>query len=233
MTGVEVPAAKTRWLESQWEFVRSELPPAPARIIDLGCGPYGGFVPMLRRAGYDAIGVDPKAPAEPGYHQRNFEQLTAAPPADAVIACTSLHHTDDLAAVLDHISAALRPGAPLVVIEWDWLRFDERTARWCFDRLSQSEEPGWLHRHRDRWRESSLPWQDHLTAWATEEHLHNADALVTAFQRQFTTRHLSFGPYFFADLDGVSPEDERIAIEVGQIQATGIRFVGTSKEHRA
>jgi hypothetical protein len=29
-----------RWLNSQWDFVRSHLPPAPARVIDLGCGPH-------------------------------------------------------------------------------------------------------------------------------------------------------------------------------------------------
>ena len=51
-----------RWLSAAWPFVRSRLPAPPARIVDVGCGPQGGFVPMLRAAGYDAEGVDPRAP---------------------------------------------------------------------------------------------------------------------------------------------------------------------------
>ena len=42
--------------------VRARLPEAPARVVELGCGPLGGLVPGLRAAGYDAVGVDPAAP---------------------------------------------------------------------------------------------------------------------------------------------------------------------------
>jgi len=35
-----------------------------------------------------------------------------------------------------------------------------------------------------------------------------------------------FGPYFFADLASITEADERAAIDVGQIQATGIQYVG-------
>jgi 2-polyprenyl-3-methyl-5-hydroxy-6-metoxy-1,4-benzoquinol methylase len=38
------------------------LPAPPARVLEIGCGPLGGFVPMLRASGYDATGVDPRAP---------------------------------------------------------------------------------------------------------------------------------------------------------------------------
>jgi hypothetical protein len=33
------------------------------------------------------------------------------------------------------------------------------------------------------------------------------------------------GPYFFADLDDVSPADEQSAIDAGLIHAAGLRFV--------
>jgi hypothetical protein len=52
----------TRWLNSQWDFVRSHLPPAPARVIDIGCGPHGGFMPAPRHTGYDAAPA-----ARPGF----------------------------------------------------------------------------------------------------------------------------------------------------------------------
>jgi hypothetical protein len=34
-----------RWLDTQWALVRGRLPSPPARVVDLGCGPLGGFVP--------------------------------------------------------------------------------------------------------------------------------------------------------------------------------------------
>ncbi|WP_158558066.1 hypothetical protein [Spongiactinospora gelatinilytica] len=33
------------WLAAMWPFVLANLPPAPARILEIGCGPAGGFVP--------------------------------------------------------------------------------------------------------------------------------------------------------------------------------------------
>lgn len=224
-----MPAHEQRWLDAQWQFVRANLPPAPASVIDLGCGPFGGFVPALRQAGYEACGVDTEAPDEPGYYRVEFEQFTPTRPADAVIASTSLHHTADPGVVLDHVRAALRPGGALVVVEWDWPRFDERTARWCFARLDHTTEPGWLSTHRDRWRESGQSWSEYLNAWAAEEGLHPGDALIAALTRQFDTVQLARGPYVFADLDGISPDDERAAIDRGEINATGIEFVGVRR----
>jgi len=29
-------------------------------MVEVGCGPLGGFVPMLRADGYDAVGIDPQ-----------------------------------------------------------------------------------------------------------------------------------------------------------------------------
>ena len=56
-----------RWLATIWPFVRAHLPEAPASVVGIGCGPLEGFVPMLRSHGYDAIGIDPEAPAGPHY----------------------------------------------------------------------------------------------------------------------------------------------------------------------
>jgi SAM-dependent methyltransferase len=229
VSAASMPAAERRWLDAQWDFVRLSLPPPPASVIDLGCGPYGRFVPALRRAGYEAFGVDTEAPDEPGYYRVEFERFTPARPADAVIACTSLHHVVDPDVVLGHVRAALHPGGVLVAVEWDWPRFDERTARWCFARLGDTAEPGWLHRHRDGWRESGQPWPGYFASWAAEEGLHPGDVLIAALTRQFDTVLLARGPYVFADLDGISPDDERAAIDRGELNATGIQFVGARR----
>src|SRR5260221_12516209 len=80
-----------RWLAAVWPFVRAQLPPAPAAVAEIGCGPLGGFVPALRSAGYDAVGIDPEAPEGAWYRQVGVEGGQTAP-VPPIIAGTSLHH---------------------------------------------------------------------------------------------------------------------------------------------
>jgi SAM-dependent methyltransferase len=220
---------KERWLAALLPFVRTHLPPAPGRVLEIGCGPAGGFVPALRDHGYEAAGVDPAAPEGPGYHQVEFERFEAAEPVHAIVACTSLHHVADLDEVLDRAAARLVPGGVLVVVEWAYEKFDEATARWCFDRLPETGEPGWLHCHRDRWHASGEPWDAYIRGWAGEEHLYSGEAIIGALQARFRTRLRAPAPYFFTDLHrAVAEADEREAIEIGRIQATGIRYVANA-----
>jgi hypothetical protein len=93
---IDTTTAKQRWLSALWPIVQAHLPPAPSRVLEIGCGPEGGFVPAMREHGYDAVGVDPAAPSGPGYHQTDFENHQPTGPADAIVACTSLHHVSDL-----------------------------------------------------------------------------------------------------------------------------------------
>jgi SAM-dependent methyltransferase len=159
----DVSAADRRWLAANWPFVRQHLPPPPCRVLDIGCGPLGGFVPALRADGYDAEGVDPDAPQGVHYHQVEFEEYAGGQPAGAIVASTSLHHVSDLDEVVDLIAQRLEPDGVLVVVEWARERFDEASARWCFDRLAD-DEPGWLHRHRDNWLASGQPWAAYTRA---------------------------------------------------------------------
>jgi SAM-dependent methyltransferase len=218
-----------RWLAAVWPFVRQQLPSAPATVLEIGCGPLGGFVPALLRDGHDATGVDPEAPEGSGYHRVEFERYEPPGPVDCVVASTSLHHVADPDAVLDRVAATLVPGGTLVVVEWAWERFDEATARWCFARLvpaTPAAEPGWLDRHRDQWAASGQPWAAYCRAWAAEQGLHAGQELVRGLDARFDRRLCADGPYFFADLAGTSEADEQAAIDAGQIQATGIRYAG-------
>lgn len=104
-------------------------------------------------------------------------------------------------------------------------RFDEATARWCFDRLAD-DEPGWLHRHRDRWLASGDAWDVYLDGWAASEGPYTGDNILQALAARFDTRLSARGPYFFADLSGVTAADEQTAIDAGHIQANGIKYVG-------
>lgn len=217
-----------RWLGPLRPFVLSRLPPAPASVIEIGCGTVGGFVPELRQSGYEAVGVDRDAPDGPDYQRVDFEDYAPSRPVDAILASRSLHHVRDVDEVLDGVTAALRPGGVIVVLEWAWERFDESTARWCFARLEPSppEDPGWLQRRRDGWLASGEAWQAYFEGWAEEHGLQRSDRVLAGLDARFERMSSEYAPYFFADLAGGSEAAEQAAIDAGEIRATGIRYAG-------
>jgi SAM-dependent methyltransferase len=219
------------WLAAVWPFVRGRLPSTPATVVEVGCGTLGGFVPALMEAGYAVVGVDPEAPEGPAYWRVELERYEPPQPVDCVVASLSLHHVADLEAALDRVEALLAPGGMLVVVEWAWERFDEATARWCFARLAPpapGAEHDWLHHHRERWAASGQPWDAYLRTWAGQEGLHQGDAIVAALDGRFRRRFHAEGPYLFADLADITEAEEQAAIDAGQIQACGIRYVATT-----
>ncbi len=144
------------------------------------------------------------------------------------MASTSLHHVSDLDTIVDLITQRLDPSGLLVVMEWAWERFDEATARWCFERLAD-DEPGWLHPRRDEWLTSGQSWDVYFDRWARTEGFHTGQDILRSLATRLDTRLLAEGPILFPDLDGVSPADEQAAIDSGRIQAVGIRYVGRPK----
>lgn len=188
---------------------------------------------MLRTAGYEAAGVDPEAPQGPWYCRVEFERYDVPQPADVIVACTSLHHVGDLGSVLDLVDAALVPGGLLVVVEWARERFDEATARWCFDRLPRpGTEPGWLHRRHAEWRDSGQPWDAYCRAWAAAEGLHAGRDIVRELGIRFDTGLITYEPYFFPDLAGITEADEQAAIDARLIQAGRIQYSGRQRPDR-
>jgi hypothetical protein len=49
---------------------------------------------------------------------------------------------------------------------------------------------------------------------------------TSGLDARFDRRLCLYAPYFFADLSDPTEADEQAAIDAGQIQATGIRYVG-------
>jgi SAM-dependent methyltransferase len=223
-----------RWLTALWPSVHAPLPPPPARVLEIGCGPAGGFVPMLGADGYAATGIDPEAPEGAGYRRIEFERYRAPQPADAIVACTSLHHVADLGQVLDLTAAALVPDGVLVVVEWARERFDEATAEWCFARLpGPGEDRGWLNDRYEQWQASGQPWGAYCRSWADGEGLHPGGDILRELQARFDTGELSYGAYFFPDLHDTSEADEDAAIDAGQIRANRIQWHGRRRGARA
>jgi SAM-dependent methyltransferase len=216
-----------RWLAANWPFVRSWIPAAPARVVEIGCGPLGGFVPMLESAGYQVTGVDPEAPAGPSYRKVEFERSELSGPVDAVVACTSLHHVADLGVVLDLVNTVLVPGGVVVMVEWARERFDEATARWCFARLPGSEQDhNWLDHRYAEWQQSGQPWDAYLRSWADAEGMHAGQDILDELDARFDSQPVIYGPFLFSDLADTTEADEQAAIDAGLIQATRIQYVG-------
>jgi SAM-dependent methyltransferase len=196
-------------------------------VIDIGCGPLGGFVPMLRAEGYDAVGIDPRAPDQPHYQRLEFERAELPAQVDAVVASASLHHVADPADVIDRIAGTLMSGGgTVVVVEWAWEKFDEQTAAWCFERLGPDDQGGWLHRRRDDWLASGSKWPSYFRDWAARDGLHPSELLLRLLDERFERRLLTHGPYFFPDLVDTTEADEQTAIDAALIQPTRIDYVG-------
>ena len=195
--------------------------------MEVGCGSLGGFVPALLRGGYTALGVDPKAPEGACYRRVEFERTDLPDHVDAIVACASLHHVTEPGVVLDRIAETLAPDGVVIVVEWDWERFDEATAQWCFARLGAPDRTGWLQRHRSDWIDSAQPWDSYLQTWATGHGIHTGEAILRELDRRLKPQVCRRGPYFFADLAETSEQDELAAIAAGQIQANRIDYVGS------
>jgi len=232
-----------RWLSAVWPFVRDALPAAPARVVEIGCGRLGGFVPRLESAGYEATGVDPEAPSGSSFRQVEFEHYDLPAGLGAVVACTSLHHVADPGQVLDLVRNALAPGGSVVIVEWARERFDEATAHWCFGRLPETGghrdtdhdhgdtdhdhgDHDWLRHRRSEWLESGQSWDAFLRSWAEAEGMHAWPDIRDRLDARFDCEQASYGPYFFADLVDTSEGDEQAAIDSGLIQANRVQYHG-------
>jgi SAM-dependent methyltransferase len=187
-------------------LARSELPPPPARVLEVGCGA-GKLALALAADGYEVIAVDPKAPDGPIFRQTTIEELGDEGPFDGAVASLSLHHIHDLGVALERVRSLLGSGAPFVVREFAWDLVDEPTARWDYAR---------------RGREGGL------AEWRAEhDDLHGFEALRSALDACFRERSFAWGAYLseFEPGDDDESEEQRL-IDAGEIRAVGFVYVG-------
>ena len=120
--------------EASLEWIQTGLPPAPARLLEVGAGG-GELAAQLREDGYEVRAIDPREEPADGVEAVGLIDLDDPPQSyDAAIAMLSLHHVEPLDASLARLAAALRPGAPLLVDEFDVAAFDRRAAAWLLAR---------------------------------------------------------------------------------------------------
>jgi SAM-dependent methyltransferase len=109
------------------DFVLSQLPTPPARLLDMGCGE-GQLARSLTEHGYDVVAIDPEAPDGPIFRRTTIEAFDEPGGFDAVVASLSLHHVHDLGAALDKLRR-LADG-PLILNEHAWDRLEPMTPEW-------------------------------------------------------------------------------------------------------
>ncbi len=206
-------------------FVLRYLPPPPARILEIGCGPAGNLAYAIAAAGYEILAVDPVAPEGPLFRCIPFEDFAEPGPFDAVVASLSMHHIADLTRTGDAIVGLLAPGGRLILEEWDRERLlDDATARWYFHQRRAAEA---VERSA---ADSPLPerFEDWRRAW-TDDHreLHGYGAMRTHLMAPLREIFFMWRPYLYRyDLHPALEPLERALIEEGAIQATGFRWVG-------
>jgi SAM-dependent methyltransferase len=192
-------------------FVIANIPPPPARVLEIGCGA-GELARALAAARYDVTAVDPDAPEGPIFERVRFEDLPERGRFGAVVASRSLHHIADLGVAVDKIARLLDPGGVLVLDEFAWDRLDEATAAWLYER----GRPGEVDRWRDDWR-------------AEHEGLHGYEAMREELDRRFDERFMAWVPYLYRyEETDLTPVEEQILIEAGRIRPIGFRYVGAA-----
>jgi SAM-dependent methyltransferase len=193
------------------DFVLSQLDRTPSRVLEVGCGE-GRLALALAAAGHDVTAIDPVAPEGPIFQRVTLEELESSDRFDAVVASRSLHHVHDLDGAFQKIAQL----APLLIVEeFAWDRFDERTATWY---LAHVDGP-------------SKSLRECLDAWASEHAgLHDSEALRAALDRRFSERFFAWRPHLHRyPKVHAGQEEEQAAIDAALINPLAFRYVGTRR----
>lgn len=196
-------------------WVRANLPPAPARVLEIGAGD-GELARALRGAGYDVTAIDPKSDS-PDVEAVALADLPLPPsPYDAAVAVVSLHHVEPLDESVARLADVLADGAPLLLDEFDVSALDERAAaQWL----------AWRHALGGDEPESPAELIETMRS-----KVHSIELLRDALAPHFDIGEPLHGTYLYRWKLGepVRPEEERL-VEAGELPPTGVRIVATRR----
>jgi hypothetical protein len=193
-------------------FVLDQLPPAPLRVLEVGCGREGGLVGLLAASGYEVLGVDPHAPEGARFVQSTFQELDGE--WDAVVAGRVLHHVNPLGEGLDLLASF----APLLVVD-----------EFASDRIDHGAQDWYEGQHRMLRASGTEPnGPADLDEWRVRHPgLHPHDVLLAGLRARYDERVLEWVPYLSRWLGGPSSESlEQTLIDNELIPAIGYRWAG-------
>jgi SAM-dependent methyltransferase len=221
------------WDRDVADMVLRALPPAPARVLEVGCGE-GRLAWSMAKSGHQVVAIDPDAPQGPLFEPVSIEEFLPSEPFDAAVATLSLHHIADLDAAVAKIASLVIPGGTFVVVEFAWDRLDQATVAWALGHLAPASEDGWLARRRSEWEaqdggQDGSGFADYLRRWAASENFHTATAMIDALRSHFHEVRFERWPYLYPELEGVTRAQEIAEIQKRRIQATGFSFVGSAR----
>jgi hypothetical protein len=200
------------------DFVLSQLPAPPGRVLELGCGDRGGVVFELEAAGYDSLGIDPHAPEGPRFRRIALDELDDDGQFVAVVASRVLHHVEPLAPALEKLAGL----APLIVVDdFGPERVDDDAQEWYEGQHRALRLAG---------QEPTGPAR--LDEWRTHHpKLHPSHVVLAALRERYDERFFEWRPYLYRWLGGVATEQlEETLVATDAIPAIGFRFVGTATE---
>jgi SAM-dependent methyltransferase len=197
-------------------FVRANLPPSPARVLEVGAGD-GTLARELADSGYSVLAIDPEATTEDVLPVPLADLDEPEASFDAAVAVVSLHHVEPLELSCARLAHVLRPGAPLVIDEFDVDAFDERAAAWLLEQRRVLGSP-----------DDRSPAE--LVAELRDE-LNPLSRIIAALGPQFDLGPPCRVSYLYRwDLDDSLRALEERLIDEGELPAVGVRLVATHGE---
>jgi SAM-dependent methyltransferase len=195
-------------------YVRGALPPAPARVLEVGAGD-GALAAALAGAGYDVVALDPAG--GDGVLALPLHELDAPDASfDAAVAIVSLHHVQPLARSCRRLGDVLKPGAPLIVDEFDVDRLDERAGAW------------WLAQRRAIGSPREETPAEHVAEMRA--HLHPVGRIADELAPWFDVGAPVPGAFLYRrHLDWALRPVEEALIAAGELPAAGVRFVAVRR----
>jgi SAM-dependent methyltransferase len=218
------------------------------RVLEVGCG-RGDVARALAVAGHEVTALDLELPDQqptPGvtYVEADFlafDLAAGAPPFDAVVFTSSLHHISPLDRAVDRAASLTTPGGLVVADDFDLDAPDARTLRWYYeiqellaaagaypvDRIDPPIEPPRADLVA-RWRDAHLH----------DPPLHTGVQLRRALGDRLALRERRRTPYLYRYICGGLPDDahgaavaayvleaERRGIAAGRITPVGLRLL--------
>jgi hypothetical protein len=199
------------------DYVFTHLPPAPSRVLEVGCGEEGGLAPALAAAGYDVLAIDPRAPAGPLYRRISLEELDDPGPFDAVVAGRVLHHVEPLGPALEKLARL----APILILD-----------EFAHDHIDAAARHWYREQYGQLTAGTAAPKAPpDLEEWA-EAHagLHPYDTLRRELDVRYDEQDFRWEPYLYRWLrDPVTKQREETMIAARELQPIGFRYAGIAR----